>query len=193
VKSIGWPNGHRGAPSAAVCGSGIRTEDVSQPLVNTWTRSTALHSRRRLPRRSRRSSTSLRRPWYVQSLFTRSIVCCMSFSACPIDPSGLRDTTDADNQIRAPRTSASTPSSTRRFGKPASRAFLSVCASASPVSETTRRAPRRSCTRTCRPSTLRTPRVCRPPSSRTRKGLVVLAMKIWDERGACKAGVLAGC
>lgn len=64
---------------------------------------------------------------------------------------------------RAPRTSVSTPSWTRRSGNAVSRACLSVSVSASRVSVTTRRAPRRSSTLTSRPSTSRSPRVSKPP------------------------------
>ena len=70
---------------------------------------------------------------------------------------------------RAPRMSASTRSSTRRSGNPASRAFPSGCVCASRESVTTRRVPRRSYTATCRQSTSKTPRAYTPPLLRMRR------------------------
>lgn len=75
---------------------------------------------------------------------------------------------------RAPPTSVSTPSSTRRSGKPVSRASPTVSVSASPASVTTRRAPRRSSTPTSRLSTSRMSRVFTPPLSMRSKLLFLL-------------------
>ena len=71
--------------------------------------------------------------------------------------------------FRALRMSASTRSSTRRSGNPASRAFPSGCVCASRESVTTRRVPRRSYTATCRQSTSRTPKAYTPPLLRIRR------------------------
>lgn len=70
---------------------------------------------------------------------------------------------------RAPSTFVWTPSSTRRSGSRASRAFPTGSASASRGGETTRRAPRRSSTATFRPSTSRTPRASRLSSLRSKE------------------------
>ena len=67
---------------------------------------------------------------------------------------------------RARKTSASTPSWTRRSGKPVSRVSHSASVSASAASVTTRKAPRRSFTATFRPSMSRRPRVSTPLLSR---------------------------
>jgi Ribosomal protein L31e len=71
--------------------------------------------------------------------------------------------------FRAPRMSASTRSSTRKSGNPASRAFPFGCVCASRESVTTRRVPRRSYTATCRQSTSRTPRAYTPLLLRIRR------------------------
>lgn len=100
-------------------------------------RSMAYSSRSGRRARSRRSNALRRRRWYV----TPFLVAHMGYKNCSADPL---------TSFRARRTSASTHSSTRRSGSPASRASRSGSVSASVASVMTRRARRRSCTATCR-------------------------------------------
>lgn len=107
-------------------------------------------SRRELHELSRRSVLSPNRLWWVPcSLFLH------------LSSRERRWLTALSSTHRAPKMSASTPNWTRRSGNPVSRASHSESVSASAVSVTTRRVPRRSFTLSSRPSMSRTLRVCR--------------------------------
>ena len=124
---------------------GIGRKTETRALVLIQHRCTACPSRRGRREPSRRSGRSLLRLWCVYIPF-------YSFSRLPLSYTSLGRTMLTDRLCRAQPMSASTRSSTRRSGSPASRVSHSASGSVSAVSVTTRRARRRSCTVTCRRS-----------------------------------------
>jgi hypothetical protein len=117
----------------------------------------ALASRRGLPGLSKRSALSLRRPWYVYLISTQCLL-----------RSGYM-TSGQTNCVQGTKDVRLDPQLNKKVWESGIKGVpfrLRVRISRKRNDE---EAPRRSCTRTSRPSTSRTPRACTPPSWRTSK------------------------